>query len=116
MSSIVTRPLLSDLAENFGQTNYLNLMIVFGESVFLEIMKVQSSRLSRCLCRLRELLASCCRATKIHPLDHLEEDTVMVDRRKIRIHTIYVRPRDQGMDATSDSTSGSGNSEASSSS
>ncbi|CAI5776467.1 Hypothetical predicted protein [Podarcis lilfordi] len=78
-------------------------------------MKVHSSRLSRCLHRFRELLASCCRATKIHPLDCMRQESVIVDGRKIKLRTIYVRPKDQGMDATSDSTSGSGNSEASSS-
>ncbi|CAI5776493.1 Hypothetical predicted protein [Podarcis lilfordi] len=75
-------------------------------------MKVSSNRLCSGLRRLRELLASCCRSIKIHPLD---EDTMEINGKKIRVHTIYVRPKDQGMDATSDSTSGSGNSEASSS-
>ncbi|CAI5776474.1 Hypothetical predicted protein [Podarcis lilfordi] len=78
-------------------------------------MKVQSSRLSHCLRRFRELLASCCRTTKIHPLDCMRQESVIVDGRKIKLRTIYVRPKDQGMDATSDSTSDSGNSEASSS-
>ena len=60
----------------------------------------------RSLRRIRELLASCCRATKIHPLACLKEESVIIDGRRVNIKTIYVQPRDQGMDATSASTNG----------